>query len=387
MPVFTHGKNTRVLLVASSASATMTGASGPLAITAVATSSPSAGYATYTTNVPHGLYQGSTVTITGFTPTAYNASSVAVTASTSPISFTIASAATASISAFGGVSGLVGFVGNTGFVAGQSVTTTGFSPAAFNLTANITAANNLGFSVSSTATGTYSSGGTATTAATPYDLSQYFNDASLSMNIEATESTTFQTGSAKSYIKGLKDGTISLSGFYDGTPQGLDAILTNMSFNPSDDACVIFALGGSTDNERCWMAQGIETKYDLKTPVAGIVAADTEIQADAGVWNGTGKVFSITGTGASASSVALNNSASSTNGGLLIMAVTALSGTITLYFQTSVDGITYSQVGSTITAVGAVVNPISGLINQYSRLTWNLSSGGSATIFYGFARY
>lgn len=387
MPVFTHGKNTRVLLVASSASATMTGASGPLAITAVATSSPSAGYATYSTNVSHGLYQGSTVTITGFTPTAYNASSVAVTASTSPTSFTIASAATASISAFGGVSGLVGFVGNTGFVAGQSVTTTGFSPAAFNLTANITAANNLGFSVSSTATGTYSSGGTATTAATPYDLSQYFNDASLSMNIEATESTTFQTGSAKSYIKGLKDGTISLSGFYDGTPQGLDAILTNMSFNPSDDACVVFALGGSTDNERCWMAQGIETKYDLKTPVAGIVAADTEIQADAGVWNGTGKVFSIVGTGATASSVALNNSASSTNGGLLVMAVTALSGTITLNFQTSDTGISYTNVGSTITAVGAVINPISGLINQYSRLTWNLSSGGSATIFYGFARY
>ena len=386
MPVFTHGKNTRVLLVASSASATMSGASGPLAITAVATSTPSTGYATYSTNVPHGLFKGSTVTITGFTPTAYNVAGATVTVST-PTTFTIASAATASISAFGGVSGLVGFLGSNGFVPGQTVTTTGFSPTAFNLTGTVVAANNLGFSVSSTATGTYVSGGTATTSASPYDLSQYFNDASLSVNIEPTESTTFQTGGSKSYIKGLKDGTISLSGFYDGTPQGLDAILNNLAFNPSDDACLVFPLGGNTDNERCWMAQGIETKYDLKTPVSGIVAADTEIQADGGVWNGNGKVFSITGTGASASSVALNNSASSTNGGLLIMAVTALSGTITLNFQTSVDGISYSQVGSTITAVGAVITPIQGSINQYSQITWNLSNGGSATIFYGFARY
>jgi hypothetical protein len=273
------------------------------------------------------------------------------------------------------------------FTAGQTVTTSGFTPSGFNLTATVLAANNIGFSVSSTATGTYSAGGTATSAATPYDLSQYFNDASVSTSIEATESTTFQTSGAKSYIKGLKDGTISLSGYYDGTPSGIDAIMNTAVNNTGDDACIVFPFGGNTDNERCWMAQGIETKYELKTPVAGIVTIDTEIQSDGGILYGTGKTFSITGTGASASSVALNAQAPSNNGGLLIMAITALSGTITLTFQTSADGVTYSQVGNTISAVGAEIYPISGSINQYSRLNWNLSSGGSATIFYGFARY
>lgn len=385
MPVFTHGKNTRVLLVTNTAAYPMSAVSAPLAITGVATANPSVGYNTYYTAVPHGLYAGATVTVTGFTPTAYNLAGVTVTSAGST-SFTIASSATASISAYGAISGLVGYLGYNRFVAGQSVTTTGFTATGLNLTANIVAASNLGFSVSSTATGATSSG-TATCAAQPYDVSQFFNDSSMSLMVAPEETTTFQTGGVKSYIKGLKDGTISLSGYYDGTPQGIDPILQNAVHNGVNDGCVVFPLGGANDNERCWMAQGIETKYDLKSPVAGVVAIDTEIQCSGGIWNGTGKSFSITGTGASASTTALNNQVSTSNGGLLIVGVTALTGTLSLYFQTSADGVTWTQVGNTISAVGAEIYPIAGTINQYSRLYWSLSSGGSATITYGFARY
>ena len=401
MPNFVHGKNVRVAFINNSASATVVNGYGPLAITAVATSSPSAGYTTYTTVAPHGLYVGGTVTVINMLPTAYNASGATITGVASPTSFTIANSATAAITQLGGVSGLVGYTGYNPFVANQYVTVAGNTNSSLNLTGTVAGANNIGFSLSTTATvatGTAATGtgGTGTSVATGYDLSQFFNDAGLSFTAEATESTTFQTGGVKSYIKGLKDGTITLSGYYDGTQQGVDAIMTEAINNNGDDAVIVFPFGGNTDNERCWLSQGIETKYELKSPVAGIVTIDTEIQADGGVAYGTGKSFSITGTGASASTVALNNQQASNNGGLLLVSVTALSAgaTLSLYFQSSSDGVTWTSgassqtpIGNTISAVGAEIYPISGSIYQYTRLYWTLNSGASATIFYGFARY
>ena len=64
------------------------------------------------------------------------------------------------------------------------------------------------------------------TANTNYDISQFFNDVSVNRAIETPETTTFQNNGNKTYIVGLKDGNISLSGFYEGTSNGLDAILT-----------------------------------------------------------------------------------------------------------------------------------------------------------------
>ena len=127
------------------------------------------------------------------------------------------------------------------------------------------------------------------------DVSQFFNDVSTSRPTEATETTTFQTGGSKSYIVGLRDGTITMSGFFEGTINGVDNALRYVLGQKDDITALVFPDGGtgapsatSPPIANCFMAQGIETKYDLKSPVNGVVAVDAEIQADGGIWSGEG---------------------------------------------------------------------------------------------------
>ena len=56
-----------------------------------------------------------------------------------------------------------------------------------------------------------------------FDFSSYFNDVSASTMVETAETSTFGA-SAKEYIPGLKDGTVSLSGMFEATESvGTDA--------------------------------------------------------------------------------------------------------------------------------------------------------------------
>ena len=49
-----------------------------------------------------------------------------------------------------------------------------------------------------------------------FDFSSYFNDVSAATTVETAETSTFGS-SAKEYIPGLMDGTVSLSGLFEST--------------------------------------------------------------------------------------------------------------------------------------------------------------------------
>jgi len=57
-----------------------------------------------------------------------------------------------------------------------------------------------------------------------FDLSAFLNEATASQEVETTETTAFGN-SAKTYIVGLKDGTISASGMFDGAASAVDEVL------------------------------------------------------------------------------------------------------------------------------------------------------------------
>lgn len=237
------------------------------------------------------------------------------------------------------------------------------------------------------------------------DLSQYFNDISVSRAIAADETTTFQTGGVKSFIQGLREGTIDLSGYYEGSLQGTDVFFrgvletekqNNLSY---DNGVVIFPDGGTAtatggNDFRCHLAQGVDTKYDLKSPVAGVVAIDTSLTADGGVWNGVGQYIPSTvlsGAGTFYTAASQFGSSSSNNGGQLHLGVISLNGTsptITLQLQHSLTGSSWVNVGSTLTALGTSIQILSGTIYPYTRLAVTLGgTSPSATVYYGFARY
>lgn len=226
------------------------------------------------------------------------------------------------------------------------------------------------------------------TADTIYDLSQFFNDVSISKTIETPETTTFSNGGIKTYIPGIKDSNLSLSGYYDGTASGVDAILTEAISNDADDAVLAFPTGGNIPNDICYMARAVEGKYDLKSPIGGVVAVDTEFAADGGVWRGRGQAMTITASG---NTVALDNGTATSRGGLLVIGVSALSGVLSLTFQQSDDGTTYTDITTPLVSVGTQVLTTGDLpqpLKRYTRLYYTLTgSSPSAKIFYGFARY
>jgi hypothetical protein len=245
---------------------------------------------------------------------------------------------------------------------------------------------------------------TSTPNGVVFDLSQFINDVGVSKAIEATETTAFQTGGTKSYIVGLKEGSITMSGFYEGTPAGTDVFLREALSDRfiGDKAVVVFPDGGTatsvngTTNAdfRCSLAQGVQTKYDVKSPVAGVVSVDAEITSDGGVWNGIGQFIPssvLTGASTYYTKSSLQGANSSNNGGQLQIGIISLSGTtptISVQLQHSQDNSTWVSVGTPLTALGVSVQVLSGTIYKYTRLAITLGgTSPSAQIYYGFARY
>lgn len=114
------------------------------------------------------------------------------------------------------------------------------------------------------------------------DISAYLNEASLPRSIETGETTTFGK-SAKTYITGLTDATISLSGNFDSA---VDAILAGIL---GQDATVSWEYGpeGSTGGYVKFSGEGILTSYEVSSPVADVVTFSAEIQCSDTITRGT----------------------------------------------------------------------------------------------------
>jgi predicted secreted protein len=112
------------------------------------------------------------------------------------------------------------------------------------------------------------------------DISTYCDEVSLSRDIETAEVTAFGN-SAKAYITGLTDGSISISGKFDGTAStGIDAILSGIlgqaatvswEYQPNNAA-----VGVSNPK---FTGEGIVTSYEVSGSVGDAVTWSAEIQA------------------------------------------------------------------------------------------------------------
>ena len=114
------------------------------------------------------------------------------------------------------------------------------------------------------------------------DLSAYINEASMPREIETAETTTFGS-SAKSYITGLTDATISISGLFDSAA---DAVLAGIA---GQSATVSFEYGplGSTASMIKFSGEAILTSYEVSSPVGDVVTFSADFQVTGAVTRGT----------------------------------------------------------------------------------------------------
>jgi len=187
----------------------------------------------------------------------------------------------------------------------------------------------------------------------------------------------------------MKDGTVGIQGFFDATADTTLQALVGSSTNTN-----VFGFTGTIAlSSLVSFAKGDVTNYGLSSPVGDVVAFTLDFQSDEIIDNGlvlqptATKTASFTGT-------AVDNSASTGNGGAGFLIVSAASGsspTCDLKIQHSADNVTYAdlltftQATGTTSEIKAVAS--STTVNRYLKVSATIGgSTPSFTLIVGFAR-
>jgi len=211
--------------------------------------------------------------------------------------------------------------------------------------------------------------------------------------VETAETST-SGSSGKEYISGLKDGTVSVSGLFEGTADvGTDSFFAS-NLGGATKENVIVATEGHANGSRAVMLQSDATSYEVSGAIADVVQANAEFQSSNGVEHGvilsSGSTVTATGNGTS-----VDNSASSANGGVAYLSVptNTRNGNITVKVQQSADNSTFTDL-VTFTAITSAqkisyrVEVAAGTsVARYLRVNYTVAgSTGSATPIVAFSR-
>ena len=115
------------------------------------------------------------------------------------------------------------------------------------------------------------------TSGTPRNISAYVNSVDFPDNVETAETTAFGS-TAKSYIVGLTDATISVSGLWDAT---LDGYISGGA-EPASRS-FIFGPAGSTVSNIKYTGEAIVTSYSISNPVGDVVTFSLDLQVTGAV--------------------------------------------------------------------------------------------------------
>jgi hypothetical protein len=224
-----------------------------------------------------------------------------------------------------------------------------------------------------------------------YDLSSYFNEASSATSIETGETTTFGKNS-KTYLTGLADGTISLSGLFDGDANAVDAVLS-ATLGTDAGAVITVAPEGLAIGSRLKAGATLSTSYEISSPVADVVSVSGEAQVTGDTSHAV-SLHNLTAETATGNATSNDNSASSANGGIAILHVTAnsMNAGTTIKVQHSADNstwadlATFAAVSSTTTTSERVAVAAGTTVNRYLRASWTAAGTGSITFHVNFSR-
>ena len=112
------------------------------------------------------------------------------------------------------------------------------------------------------------------------NLSNTLTDVSFPQTIDTAETTAFGS-SNKSYIVGLKDTTISVSGIWDATVDGY------ISGTEPASRSFIYGPAGSTGGNVKYTGEAIMTNYAVSNPVGDVVTFSMDLQVTGAVTRGT----------------------------------------------------------------------------------------------------
>lgn len=119
------------------------------------------------------------------------------------------------------------------------------------------------------------------------NLSNTLNEISMPREIETAETTAFGN-TDKTYITGLADATVSLSGMFDATVNSaINTVITNLKSGSIASASFAYGPSGSAGGAPKFTGNALVTSYEISSPVGDVVTYSLELQVTGGVTGGT----------------------------------------------------------------------------------------------------
>lgn len=125
------------------------------------------------------------------------------------------------------------------------------------------------------------------TAGTLVNISDTLNEITMPREIETAETTAFGNND-KTYITGLADATISLSGMFDATVDAaINGDIANLKTGSVATLSFEYGPSGSAASSPKFTGEAIITSYEIGSPVGDVVTYSLELQVTGGVTAGT----------------------------------------------------------------------------------------------------
>ena len=114
------------------------------------------------------------------------------------------------------------------------------------------------------------------------DISTYVNNVDFPETADVSETTTLGADN-KTYIAGLKDATISLSGLWDATADAIFGAVVGQSATLSYE----YSPEGTATGKIKYTGEAILTSYAISSPVGDAVGYSADLQVSGAITRGT----------------------------------------------------------------------------------------------------
>jgi len=244
------------------------------------------------------------------------------------------------------------------------------------------------------------------------DLSCALTEINSSQVADALDSTALCTTGAKSFVSGLKEDTLSMTGMFDYSPTGYARIHNILDAALDPATTVVGAAGGlittifadgNTMNAPARLMLSAETKHETSAKVGGIIMSSADFKARSTVINSQGLrrgaiVFPYQtisgGVGFAAYTGGKDDAAGTDNGGVLHVhsfdTGSATNGVTGFHFQHSADNFTWVDLLDAgyvqIISKTALRFVFAGGIKRYVRFYVNTQDNGDSIVAAAFAR-
>lgn len=216
-----------------------------------------------------------------------------------------------------------------------------------------------------------------------YEISQFFRSTSIDANKDTVETTTFKA-SSKSYIGGLRDGTGSADGIFDGEETGGDEIL-RAAFDAAADIFTYWPEGDVLGKFGFGMS-GIQTAHAITSSIDDVVQCSMEIQSKHGV--DRVRCLHVGEEETADDGTTVDGGAATSAGAVGYIQATDVQDELDVEIEHSTDGDVWTTLltFSTLTDIGAERVQVSGTVNRYVRVTFDPGTD-PATFIVGLSRH